>query len=181
MTAFGNFADIVLVTQDGSRVLWTPEQAKWRPATSWGVGFVPYRDDGDYGTTVYEPYDDDIAAIEKVIDDFRCLRCGRPQDQHLIAPNVLGDATVYCVQKPTIVVARSSPGQNRFLHSGLARIACPALSRPGRASSSEIRDWDWCFRCVTKAELLASDVGRDRFRDTLAQADRRDDFRVEFE
>lgn len=77
MTVFGTFSDIVVFAQHGGRMIWTPDQAKWRPATPWDVGFVAYRDDGDYGT-VNDPYDDDIAAIEKIIDNFRCTRCRLP-------------------------------------------------------------------------------------------------------
>ena len=97
-----------------------------------------------------------------------CNRCGqREPGLHFIAPNVYGDAELYCVQMPSYSVVESSGGSGHLKHWG-SPFGCQAVAydidsdRRGsggyigpRAAyvygrplpAEEVIGRDWCSRC----------------------------------
>lgn len=176
----------------GTRLLWSTTLQDWLPSRAYGDGFAasPVAD-GDL-----TPYDDEVQAIpglaRRLLTDRVCQRCGLSDLQdHLIAPDVFGDAAMYCVQMPDPSVVSSSGGSGSKKHWG-ALGGCGSVGPEFLTTAygeeqinygdglvaSHVRDWQWCSRCLTAARNLASaadrqgrpvaDFLRDRERDLLA-------------
>jgi hypothetical protein len=152
----------------GRRLLWSSAHRAWLPSIRSVRGrpwFTSTPVDGHEG----QPYEDELEAIpglvDKLLEDRICQRCGLSDvGDHFVAPNVHGDAALYCLQMPDPRVVESSGGQGMRKHWG-TMFGCSAVRQRflmddhgsehidfGRALvASHVRDWEWCNRCIDAA------------------------------
>jgi len=150
------------------RLLWSPGRQHWLPAASYGPGFANEQVDPDSTA----PSSEDLARVLHLGAEFAtrgCQRCGLTGlDDHLIAPDVYGQLTRYCVQLPDPTVVCSFGGTGDRKHWG-SPYGCSAV-RPGFRTTeygeeqveygegliaARVRDWDWCVRCAQTAATIA--------------------------
>jgi hypothetical protein len=159
----------------GTRLLWSPTLHAWLPSRAYGDGFAAAPAAG----RDLVPYDDELQAIpglgRRLLADRICQRCGLIDlSDHLIAPDVFGDAAMYCVQMPDSSIVRSSGGSGSKKHWG-ALDACNSVRPEFTTDSygderisfgeglvaSNVRDWEWCARCTNAAGNLARAAERE--------------------
>lgn len=133
------------------------------------------------------PYEDELVAAivvaKRVIaaagSRFYCEYCFRDDAQaHFIAPNVVGEPTLYCVQSPSYSVVESSGGNGRVKHWGspfgcqsvehhissggytrdpyIGPVAAYVYGRP--LPADEVINREWCSRCVGAAHNVRANA-----------------------
>lgn len=176
---FSNLYAVVLHHSVGSgyRVRWSPEHGGWLRSKDWS----PYSR-GRWAEVPEEihgrpdaPTEPDRAAAVALASQvcqpqttWTCSRCGlREPRLHFIAPNLLGEPELYCVQVPSYAVVGSG-GQSHVKHWG-SPFGCQAVKSSiavddGTGSpyigplaayvygdplpAEEVINRDWCSRCV---------------------------------
>jgi hypothetical protein len=168
---FDQFWAVVLLNYAGAgrRLLWSPVHRTWLPNRSYIPGFAqqPLIDFAP------QPYSDDLDAVPELAAELVrrrvCYRCGATKlSDHFIAPDVLGNASIYCVQRPNPSVVASFGGSGQKKHWG-TMLGCSAVRqefwinqygdetvRYGNALiANDVRDCDWCARCTSVAANIA--------------------------
>lgn len=155
----------------GDRLLWSSEHQTWLLSLPYGAGFVSSPVDGFTG----RPYDDEVAAVPRLADELLTRRicqhcCLSDLEDQFVAPDMFGDAAMYCVQRPHESVVSSFGGSGTRKHWGSLH-ACSAVKPRflfvrewdeeevdfGEGLvASHVRDWAWCDRCTNAARNIAT-------------------------
>jgi hypothetical protein len=160
----------------GARLLWSRTYKTWLPSRRYGRGFVTEPTPGEER----QPYEAQLAAIPeltgRLLDVRMCQRCGLSDlEDHFIAPDVWGNSTLYCVQRPAPTVVYSSGGGGDRKHwgslSGCSSVQAQFLvdERFGEESvvygesmvASHVRDYAWCSRCGNAAWNVSQAAARE--------------------
>ncbi|MDQ1741708.1 MAG: hypothetical protein QOE23_47 [Pseudonocardiales bacterium] len=168
---FDQFWAVVLLDYAGAgrRLLWSPAHRTWLPNRAYTPGFV----EQPLIEFAPQPYSEDVDAVPEIaarlVQRRVCYRCGATKlFDHFIAPDVLGNASMYCVQLPDPSVVASSGGSGQKKHWG-TMLGCSAVKqefwinqwgtetvRYGNALiANDVRDYDWCARCTSMAANIA--------------------------
>lgn len=155
------------------RMRWSNQTRGWH-AARYGRGYAAKPlDPSDLGRSGQQMIEQ-VAQVASRADDLRrrgCYRCGQPQlADHFVAPDILGQPHLYCVQLPDPQVV-SGGGTKK--HWGTPH-GCQAVSPhffierfPGGDEDETVtfgdplvatlvRDLEWCSRCRGAAHNVAS-------------------------
>ena len=184
LDAFSLFYAVVLHHQSGAgrRVRWSPQHGAWVRSSDYArYGRDPWLDEpGEVYGKPDAPTEQDRAeaaslahsVISPETRPFFCQRCWRSDPgSHFIAPDVYGEAELYCLQVPAYSVVASSGGSGTVKHWGspfgchsvkhnidsdlggrgpyIGPLAAYVFGHP--LPADEVINREWCSRCAGSA------------------------------